>query len=119
MEGFDAHILGNLWGLQRFQETYGSYDPGSKSYQVSAPWQAAISNMVYVGNIIGVAVGAYIVDTFGYRKSIIMTLVFLSGAIGLVAFSPNKGALLAGELLCGIPWGVFRYVSWCLRAGKG
>ena len=31
----------------------------------------------------------------------------LSGFLFIVFFAPNKGVLLAGELLCGFPWGIF------------
>lgn len=51
--------------------------------------------------------GAVLVDRFGYIKSIIANLVCILPIIGLITFAPNKGALLAGELLAGIPWGVF------------
>lgn len=60
-----------------------------------------------MGSVIGVLFGAVIVDRFGYKKSILGNLLFMCPLIGLITFAPNKGALLAGELLCGIPWGVF------------
>jgi MFS transporter, SP family, general alpha glucoside:H+ symporter len=34
-------------------------------------------------------------------------LMCLSGFLFIVFFAPNKGVLLAGELLCGFPWGIF------------
>jgi hypothetical protein len=60
-----------------------------------------------MGSIIGVLLGAVLVDRFGYKWSILGNLAFMTPLIGLITFAPNKGALLAGELLCGIPWGVF------------
>lgn len=60
-----------------------------------------------MGSIIGVLFGAVLVDRVGYKWSILGNLIFICPLIGLITFAPNKGALLAGELLCGIPWGVF------------
>jgi len=60
-----------------------------------------------MGSIMGVLLGAVLVDRFGYKWSILGNLAFMTPLIGLITFAPNKGALLAGELLCGIPWGVF------------
>jgi SP family general alpha glucoside:H+ symporter-like MFS transporter len=66
-----------------------------------------INEAANMGSIIGVLFGAVIVDKFGYKLSILGNLAFMTPLIGLITFAPNKGALLAGELLCGIPWGVF------------
>lgn len=69
-----------------------------------------------MGSIIGVIFGAFIVDKFGYKKSILGNLALLCPLIGLITFAPNKGALLAGELLCGIPWGVFSTLAVALAS---
>jgi SP family general alpha glucoside:H+ symporter-like MFS transporter len=60
-----------------------------------------------IGSFFGIIMGAFMVDKLGYKKTILANLVFMCPFIGLVAFAPNKGALLAGEILCGLPWGVF------------
>lgn len=51
--------------------------------------------------------GAFLVDRFGYIRSIVGNLILICPIIALITFAPNKGGLLAGEVLAGIPWGVF------------
>lgn len=57
--------------------------------------------------------GAMLVDRLGYKKTILSSLLVMCPLIALVTFAPNKGALLAGEILCGLPWGVFVSAGSC------
>jgi MFS transporter, SP family, general alpha glucoside:H+ symporter len=57
--------------------------------------------------IIGVWIGSIQVDRMGYKWTMLSNLLFLVPWIGLVTFSPNLGALTAGEILCGLQWGIF------------
>lgn len=38
----------------------------------------------------------------------VVALVYMIGVIFLFFFAQNLGMLLAAELLCGVPWGIFR-----------
>lgn len=60
-----------------------------------------------MGNIMGCFIGAYLVDRFGYRRTLMAGLVFLVPFIGMAAFAPTLTVLLVAEILCGIPWGMF------------
>ena len=52
MEGFSIALIGNFYAFAPFNRKYGTLqDDGS--YQVSAMWQAAISNGAQVGQILG------------------------------------------------------------------
>jgi SP family general alpha glucoside:H+ symporter-like MFS transporter len=107
MEAYDTLLLGSLFGLPAFKERFG-YDAGGKvGYQIPASWQAGLQQGANIGSLIGVFWGAFLVDRFGYKISIVGNLFVLVPIIGLVTYAPNKGALLAGEILCGVPWGVF------------
>jgi SP family general alpha glucoside:H+ symporter-like MFS transporter len=38
-------------------------------------------------------------------------MAFLNAAIFAVFFAPNAGALIGGQILCGLSWGVFATLS--------
>lgn len=42
MESYDQILIGSFYALPAFQKTFG-FDTGNGSYQVSAPWQSALS----------------------------------------------------------------------------
>jgi SP family general alpha glucoside:H+ symporter-like MFS transporter len=47
-------------------------------------------------------------ERVGYRWTLIAALVAITGFIFVPFFANSLGMLLAGELLCGIPWGAFQ-----------
>ncbi|WWC61507.1 uncharacterized protein I303_104091 [Kwoniella dejecticola CBS 10117] len=106
-EAYDTLLLGSLFALPAFKEHFGYNAGGKAGYQISAPWQAGLQQGANMGSLIGVFLGAFLVDRVGYKYSILGNLIILAPIIALVTFAPNLGALLAGEILCGIPWGVF------------
>ncbi len=46
-------------------------------------------------------------DRFGYKKTIQGGLFAMIPFIAIVTFAPSLPVLLVGELLCGLPWGMF------------
>ncbi|KAH8689609.1 MFS maltose permease MalP [Talaromyces proteolyticus] len=110
MEGYDVSLLSNFYALPQFNQKYGELQPDG-SYVVPAPWKSALSNGVIVGEILGLYITGIIQDRFGYRKTILGALVLVTCFIFIVFFAQNVRMLLAGEILCGIPWGVFQTLT--------
>lgn len=106
MEGYDIVLIGSLYAQPAFAQRYGQYFEGT-GYNIPAKWQLAIGNGTTVGTIIGGFLNGFLVDRFGYRKVILACLVLISAFVFMTVFAPNIETLFAGELLCGIPWGVF------------
>ncbi|WVQ65278.1 uncharacterized protein L199_003454 [Kwoniella botswanensis] len=106
MEGYDKALIGKFWALTAFAERYGVYVPAKGTYTVEAKWQSGITNATTVASFIGIFLGGYQIDYFGYRKTVIANVAFMIPCIAIVTFAPNKIALLFGEMLCGFPWGV-------------
>ncbi|KLJ13550.1 MFS transporter, SP family, general alpha glucoside:H+ symporter [Blastomyces silverae] len=106
MEGYDICLVNNFYAFPQWNEKYG-VRYGDK-YQVPAKWQAALSNGAVVGEIIGLFINGWASERFGYRYTILTCLLFLSGFITIFFTAQNVEALLAAEILCGIPWGVFQ-----------
>lgn len=50
-------------------------------------------------------------ERFGYRYTIMVCLICLTGFIAIFFTAQNVQALLAAEILCGVPWGVFQTLT--------
>jgi len=107
MEGYDLVLIYSFYAQSSFSRRYGDFVTSSNSYQISASWQAGLSNAVGVGTIIGAFANGYFTQRFGYRKVLLVSLAAIVGFVLISFFAPNLPVLLVGELLCGIPWGVF------------
>ena len=107
MEGYDLVLINSFYAQESFARKYGDFVPVSSSYQVSASWQAGLSNAIGVGTIIGAFANGYFTQRLGYRKVLLTSLAAMVAVIFITFFAPNLPVLLGGELLCGIPWGVF------------
>ena len=49
----------------------------------------------------------YLVNKFGQKRVLLAALATLSAFLFIVFFAPSVGVLTAGEVLCGLPWGIF------------
>ncbi|GES57404.1 sugar transporter [Aspergillus terreus] len=110
MEGYDISLVNNFYAFPPFNRKYGELLPDG-SYQVPARWQAGLSNGAYVGEIIGLLFNGWASERFGYRYTIMACLVLLTAWIAIFFTAPNVQALLAAEILAGIPWGVFQTLT--------
>lgn len=102
MEGFDLALVNGLYGFAQWRQKYGELQPDG-SYEVSAAWQAGLSNGANVGSIIGLFINGWISERFGYRYTIISCLVLLMGFTTIFFTAQNVETLLVAEILCGIP----------------
>jgi len=55
----------------------------------------------------GIILASYAQDRWGYRRTLQIGLVALTGFIFIVFFAPTIEVLFVGQLLCGLPWGAF------------
>jgi SP family general alpha glucoside:H+ symporter-like MFS transporter len=102
MEGFDLALVNGLYGFAQWRQKYGELQPDG-GYEVSAAWQAGLSNGANVGSIIGLFINGWISERFGYRYTIISCLVLLMGFTTIFFTAQNVETLLVAEILCGIP----------------
>lgn len=110
MEGYDIVLLGNLYGLPQFENRYGARQPDG-SYVISASWRSGLNNGANVGEILGLFATGIIQDAIGYRRTIMGALFLVLCFIFIVFFAKSLTMLLIGEILCGIPWGVFQTLT--------
>ena len=111
MEGYDTLLLANFFALPQFNKKYGTLDHKTGTYQISAAWRSGLTNGAAVGEILGLFATGIIQDRFGYRKTIMGALVIVTCCIFITFFAVNLPMLLAGEILCGLPWGVFQTIT--------
>lgn len=107
MEGYDTNLLNNFYAYPTFAKKYGHWNEGTNNYQLDAAWQASLVNAAPVGAFFGTLLNGVLVPRFGHIKVLIGALLSLSAFIFIVFFSPNINVLLVGEILCGLPWGIF------------
>ncbi|KAK3669586.1 hypothetical protein LTR78_010524 [Recurvomyces mirabilis] len=111
MEGYDVALINNFYAFPQFNQKYGVYDPVKDTWQVPARWQAGLSNGANVGEIIGLAINGIVSERFGYRYTVIACLVLIAAFTTIFFTAQSVHALLAAEILCGIPWGVFQTLT--------
>lgn len=110
MEGYDLALLSSLYASPEFSKKYG--EPGSEDkWEVTAPWQSGLSNGARCGEVIGLLINGIVSERYGYRKTMVGALVAMIGFIFILFFAPNVETLLVGEILCGIPWGIFQTLT--------
>lgn len=111
MEGFDITLITSFFAFPSFKSRYGSPTPASKSYEISSPWQAGLNNGALAGEVLGLLCNGWLTDRFGSRRTMMAALGFLAAAIFLAVFANSLGMLVASQVLCGIPWGIFQTLS--------
>ncbi|KAL1585401.1 hypothetical protein WHR41_05613 [Cladosporium halotolerans] len=110
MEGYDTNLLSNFFAYPSFLIRYGNWvgiTPETPTgYQLTAEWQAGLSQGGGTGSIIGCLLAGILVSKYGSRKTVMGALIALSLAVFVVFFAPSLPVLVVGEILCGLPWGI-------------
>ncbi|EAW13959.1 putative MFS alpha-glucoside transporter [Aspergillus clavatus NRRL 1] len=110
MEGYDISLVNNFYAFSQFNRKYGELTADG-TYQVPARWQAGLSNGAAVGEIIGLFLNGWASERFGYRYTLITCLILITAFTAIFFTAPNVQALLAAEILAGVPWGVFQTLT--------
>ncbi|KAK3203270.1 hypothetical protein GRF29_112g780843 [Pseudopithomyces chartarum] len=111
MEGYDLALLGSLYGNPQFNMKYGKQNPVTGKWSVPANWQSALSNGARAGEVIGLVINGFVSERYGYRKTMVGALFFMTAFIFMLFFAPNVQTLVIGEVFCGIPWGMFQTLT--------
>lgn len=110
MESYDLCLLGNLLAMPAFREHFGVFVSEEAGYQLEPSWQTGISQASVVGSFVGILICGQIVEPLGYRRTTLIGLVAMIGAIFMTFFAETLPVLLVGNFLCGVPWGFFMLV---------
>ncbi|KAH6885001.1 general substrate transporter [Thelonectria olida] len=117
MEAYGKSLISGFMALPAFQRRYGtpiesSAEPaGKQHYEISPAWQMGLQNTAIACETIGLLAHGYITYVIGYRKMLIICLLWLMIAIFPSFFATNIGVLAVGQALCGLPWGVIQTLT--------
>ncbi|KAH6660875.1 general substrate transporter [Truncatella angustata] len=111
MEGYDLALLGSLYASPVFNQKFGTQNPISGKWAVSAAWQSGLSNGARAGEIFGLIFAGWAADRWGYKYTTMGSLLLIIAFVFVLFFAPNVQVLVVGEILCGIPWGAFQSVT--------
>ncbi|KAI8650734.1 MFS domain-containing protein [Fusarium keratoplasticum] len=111
MEGYDLALIGSFYGYQPFRNKYGNESDGEGGKVISAEWQTYIQVGGMCGQIIGLYLNGWVSDAIGYKRSMILSQMLMIALIFIVFFAKNIEMILAGQILLGIPWGVFQTLT--------
>ncbi len=109
MEGYDTTLINSFYAFPVFRRSYGTpmapdAAMGQQDYQISSAWQSGLTNAAVAGEIIGLMANGFLTERFGYHKTMVGTLIWMSLFVFLAFFAVNIRMLLAGQILCGLPW---------------
>ncbi len=110
MEGYDTLLIGNFFAMPAFARKYGVCNAEGKC-EIPAPWQSGLTNGSQVGSIIGLQLTGIASERYGYRRTILVALAFMTAFIFIPFFAPNLTVLLIGQILQGLPWGCFQTLT--------
>ncbi|PWN51709.1 putative maltose permease [Violaceomyces palustris] len=110
MEGYDTMLLGNFFAMPAFTKRYGVCN-GAGECQIPAPWMSGLNNGALVGEILGLQLTGVFSEKYGYKRTMLVALVFMTGFIFIPFFAQNLVTLLIGQILQGIPWGCFQTLT--------
>ncbi|KAK4579837.1 hypothetical protein LTR86_000038 [Recurvomyces mirabilis] len=103
-------FLSNFFAYPSFLIRYGNWVGKTletpTGYQMTAAWQAGLSQGGGAGSIIGCLIAGLLVSRYGSKKVVLGALTWLSLSIFVVFFAPSLLVLFVGEVLCGLPWDV-------------
>ncbi|KAF4123203.1 MFS transporter, SP family,ral alpha glucoside:H+ symporter [Geosmithia morbida] len=136
MEGYGVGIVSTFFSFQPFARFYGSSSkPGGQltpfndadrdgrlDSALLTSWQTAIAAGIAAGQVVGILAAPTLTSRLGYRRTALLGLstaalvLLIPSASSFVGAPPDStdlrvGLFLAGEVLLGIPWGLFQGIS--------
>jgi MFS transporter, SP family, general alpha glucoside:H+ symporter len=113
MEGYDLTLINSFFAFPTFRRAYGKEHDidGNITHQIAPSWQSGLTNAAVAGEILGLMLNGYLTDKFGYHRTMIFALVWMSIFVFLAFFAINIQMLLAAQIACGLPWGIFQTLS--------
>jgi len=110
MEGMDVGLVNNFFGQPAYKAKFGVAGAnGVKA--IPANWQTAINNGQQAGQIVGLLFNGWAQSRYGSRKIYMGAMAMMFGTIFILVFANSLGMLVAGNIVCGLPWGVFQTLT--------
>lgn len=107
MESYCVFLIGNFIALPAFADDFGEINPATDKRVIVTSWQSALQMGGPLGAIIGVCLAGPLTSRIGYRWATISGLMALNAFIFIFYFAKSLPVMFVGQLLEGIPWGIF------------
>nr|QFR37096.1 MFS transporter [Cyberlindnera americana] len=108
MEGYDNILMSSFFAYPSFKNKFGSPVKGDTSnLELTSSWQVALACGASSGAIIGNICNGPLTARFGHRRVILVALTLMAIFIFIPFFASKVGELMAGQVLCGLTWGIF------------
>ncbi|KAK0612778.1 MFS maltose permease MalP [Bombardia bombarda] len=115
MEGYDNALIGSFYAFPAFQKKFGQllphHDGTGTAYELAASWQAALSGAMNAGQLMGLLLNGVLSERIGYKKTMLVALSAVVCLVPILFFAQNVRMLVVGELLLGVPLGIFQTLS--------
>ncbi|KAL9112344.1 MAG: hypothetical protein Q9227_003462 [Pyrenula ochraceoflavens] len=110
MEGFQLILMEQMFAYPAFQKSFGTELPDG-TFQLPAIWQTALLNGASVGSILGLWANGWLAERYGNKKTMLGALMLITVLIAIPFFAVSPIMLLVGQVLMGIPWGIFQTLT--------
>ncbi|KAH8895982.1 general substrate transporter [Thozetella sp. PMI_491] len=110
MEGMDVGLINNFFAHDAYLKKFGWPDANGKLH-IPTSWQSGIGNGNNLGSIIGLLLNGYLQSRYGSRRVYMGAMALMGVSIFALFFSTSVETLLVGNILCGIPWGMFQTLT--------
>ncbi|RAL11378.1 general substrate transporter [Aspergillus homomorphus CBS 101889] len=106
MEGYDTILITSFFGYPAFRTKFGEEHSG-KGYQVAGSWQSALGAAGNLGCMVGALINGFLIERLGFKRVFLLAQVLMCAFICIPFFGDSVGLQVAGQTLCGLPWGIF------------
>ncbi|KAF3035702.1 hypothetical protein E8E12_006784 [Didymella heteroderae] len=111
MEGMDVGLINNFFAHPAYRRRFGNDYNVKGELVISTQWQTIIGAGNNVGSIIGLLVNGWLQSRYGSRRVYLGAMMLMAATIFVLFFAQNVEMLLVGNILCGIPWGIFQTLT--------
>ncbi|OAA38610.1 Sugar/inositol transporter [Metarhizium rileyi] len=115
MEGYETAMVPNFFSFDAFQQKYGTRADDALEWTIPTAWQSGITMSAAAGQLIGLWIAPRVVNRRGYRTCSAVGLIWAGLCLMLGFWSMDTGhplvVFLIGELLLGVPWGLFQGIT--------
>lgn len=104
MEGYDKSLIAGFIAFPPFKRRYGeiSQSPSGRIYEISPLWQMGLQNAAVGCEVLGLLAHGYVTYNIGYRKMMLLSLVWMCFGIFPAFFARNIAILLVSQAICGM-----------------
>lgn len=98
-EGYDTKLISALFAQPAFLHDFGQ--KAKKGYEISAAWQAGLTNGSAVGQLLGLLIAGHLTERYGFRRTMIGGLIASACCIFIPFFAQSLTVLEVGQVLFG------------------